>query len=254
LDVIVVCNGCVDETAEIARAHGAGVRVIETDVGSKVHALNLGDRAAEGFPRVYADADVRVDVESIRQLVDALNAGVALAASPVVRHDLSDCSWAVRAFYSIDAQLPSRKETIGGSGIYALSAAGRGRFECFPDVTADDAFVRRQFAPRERTCVAAATSTVTPPANLSGLVAIKSRSHYGNYELAARFPRLSGNRGASNRPALLRLMCNPARWPALAVYCYVKIVAKTKAYWRFRMKRNVAWERDDSSRVAQASV
>ena len=35
IDVIVVCNGCTDDTADIARSFGPPVRVIETEVGSK---------------------------------------------------------------------------------------------------------------------------------------------------------------------------------------------------------------------------
>ncbi len=32
LDVLVVCNGCTDDTADRARAHGAPVRVLETGI------------------------------------------------------------------------------------------------------------------------------------------------------------------------------------------------------------------------------
>ena len=52
IDVVVVCNGCTDGTAAIARGFGAPVRVIESDVGGKTNALNLGDQAASTFPRI----------------------------------------------------------------------------------------------------------------------------------------------------------------------------------------------------------
>ena len=39
LDVLVVCNGCTDDTADIARRFGPAVRVIETEVANKCHAL-----------------------------------------------------------------------------------------------------------------------------------------------------------------------------------------------------------------------
>src|ERR1017187_9023596 len=72
LDVIVVCNGCTDDTATIARGFGRPVRVIETKLGSKPHALNLGDQAAVTFPRIYADADVVISINTIRGLANRL--------------------------------------------------------------------------------------------------------------------------------------------------------------------------------------
>src|SRR4051812_17623879 len=75
LDIVVVCNGCSDTTAEIARSFGPSVRVIETDVASKPHALNLGDAAATFFPRIYADADVVIAPRAINALADRLARG-----------------------------------------------------------------------------------------------------------------------------------------------------------------------------------
>jgi glycosyltransferase involved in cell wall biosynthesis len=186
IQIIVVANGCSDNTADVARRFGERVAVIETQIGSKANALNLGDQVATAFPRVYIDADVRFDAASIRALVEPLQDGKYLAASPRVEHDLTEASWFVRAFYEIDRRLPSSKETIGGSGVYALSKEGRRRFQAFPMIIADDAFVRRHFKPEERIVVKEAVSIVTPPTTLRGLVKIKTRSHYGNYEIAAK--------------------------------------------------------------------
>src|SRR4029453_13779336 len=65
LEVIVVCNGCSDATADVAREFGIAVRVIETDVPSKSNALNLGDAAATRFPRFYLEADGTLDLPPI---------------------------------------------------------------------------------------------------------------------------------------------------------------------------------------------
>lgn len=254
VEAIVVANGCTDDTAEVARQSIGQIEVVETHVASKVHALNLGDRHATGWPRFYVDADVQLSAESLRKLVERLEVGDVLAVAPRPKHDLAGCSWAVRAFYAVDSRLPSSKEGIGGSGVYGLSEAGRKRFGEFPAVTADDAFVRRQFQPHERATVDDAYSIVTPPKTLAGLVAIKTRSHFGNYELDALYPHLTGNRGASNRPALLRMTLRPWNWPALAVYGYVKSVAKAKARRRFRTGRGPRWERDETSRQPQPAA
>jgi glycosyltransferase involved in cell wall biosynthesis len=248
LDVVVVCNGCADDTAAVARSFGGCVRVIETEVPSKTHALNLGDRAATGFPRVYLDGDVVLPGESLWRLVDHLRAPGGLATAPHVRWDLRGASLAVRAFYAIDGRLPSSKLGIGGTGVYAVSAAGRARFGEFPNVTADDMFVRAHFKPHERRPTPAAYSIVTAPKKLAGVIAIKTRGQYGNYELAARLPSLDHDAGVRNRPVLLRLLLRPHLWPALAVYGYAKAAAKLRAARRFRAGRGLAWERDDTSR------
>ena len=248
LDVIVVCNGCSDNTAEVARQFGPQVQVIETDLASKPHALNLGEEKAQGFPRIYVDADVLMTVEGIRALAQHLRQGRILAVAPTPAFDLAGCSWAVRACYGIRALLPSSNEGIGGSGVYALSEAGRARFSEFPAVTADDGYVRIQFRAEERETIPSVTSTVFPPRNLEQLIATKTRAHYGSLQLASRFPKLWQNRGESNHKALIHLFRDPRLWAKLAVYCLVTAIAKYRAKARLRTA-TVAWERDNTSRA-----
>jgi glycosyltransferase involved in cell wall biosynthesis len=248
VEFIVVCNGCSDDTSSRVRASGLPVRVIETEVASKTHALNLGDEAAQGFPRIYADADVILTVEAIRQLALRLEAGDVLAVAPTPIFDMSGCSWSVRACYEIRSLLPSAQEGIGGSGVYALSERGRIRFREFPTVTADDGYVRIQFRQEERETVSVASSTVFPPRTIKDLIATKTRAHYGSYELANLFPGMWQNRGESNNRSLLGLFKDPRRWLKLAVYCAVTVIAKRRAKTRIGSKA-VGWERDNTSRA-----
>jgi glycosyltransferase involved in cell wall biosynthesis len=248
LDLIVVCNGCTDDTAAVARRFRPPVRVIETDIASKTHALNLGDEAAQGFPRIYADADVVITLDSIRRLTRRLKRGDLLAVAPTPNFDLAGCSWAVRACFDIRSRLPSAQEGIGGSGVYALSEAGRGRFRQFPTLTADDGYVRIQFLEEERETIRSASSTVFPPRTLKHLIATKTRAHYGSFELASRFPRLWQNRGESNNRSLIRLFKNPRLWFKLAIYCLVTTIAKRRAQKRLR-GGTAGWERDKTSRA-----
>src|ERR1051325_3119615 len=91
LDVVVVCNACTDDTAKIARSFGYPVRVVETEVGGKTHALNIGARIARTFPRIYVDADVEVSLEAIRAISRRLERGDVLAVAPAPCFDVSGC-------------------------------------------------------------------------------------------------------------------------------------------------------------------
>jgi glycosyltransferase involved in cell wall biosynthesis len=249
LDVIVVCNGCTDDTVSVAGNFGPPVRVIGTGLAGKTVALNLGDKAATSFPRVYADADVHLTIDAIRNLANRLETGDVLAVAPIANIDLKDCSWLVRTYYEIRSLLPSGREGIGGSGVYALSEAGRSRFSEFPKLTADDGYVRIQFKPEERETLTSVSSTVFAPRTVWDLITTKTRSQYGSLELASRFPALWKNKGDSNDAALVELFRHPLLWHKLLVYCLVTIIAKRRA--RIRMLTgNPAWLRDETSRVA----
>lgn len=248
LEVVVVCNGCEDDTASVARSFGGDVHVIETPVGSKPGALNLGDRAASIFPRFYIDADVVLSVQDLRRLAQRLEHGSVLAVAPLPKFDLTGCSWPVRAYYDIHTRLPAYKEGIGGSGVYGLSMEGRRRFLEFPMVTADDGLIRLQFRSDERETVETARSVVWPPKTLRELMAIKTRSHLGNVELKAAFPDLWPNFGQDNTAWLGRLFLKPWLWPALGAYVYVKTVARIRVRHAMRTGRTIPWGRDQTSR------
>jgi glycosyltransferase involved in cell wall biosynthesis len=249
LDVIVVCNGCVDKTADVARKFGGPVRVIETSVRNKANALNIGDHAASSFPRVYADADIVITIDVIRALARRLQCGDVFAVAPMAQIDVSGCSWPVRAFFEIRSRLPSAGEGIGGSGVYALSEEGRRRFGPFPSITADDGYVRIHFLKNERETLHKMHSRVFAPRNVSDLITVKTRAHYGSFELASVLPILWCNRGEANNRTIVKLFREPAFWSKLLIYILITQVARHRAAKQFRTKQFV-WKRDESSRSA----
>jgi glycosyltransferase involved in cell wall biosynthesis len=248
LQIVVVCNGCSDDTAEIARRFGPPVEVLETPVASKVAALRLGDEVAAGFPRFYVDADVELPLESLRRVADVLRRGPWLAAAPRMKVDLSRRKWAVRAYYAIWTRLPYHTSGMIGSGVYAVSETGRLRFDTFPDLISDDGFVRLQFGPEERTSVEGASFTIRAPETLAAVLRIKTRSQKGAVQLKRAFPELARNDMRDYRSALTGILREPRQWANCCVYLYVILVTKLRAYWLNYARDLDEWERDETSR------
>ncbi len=255
LEILVVCNGCSDDTAEVARRFGAPVRVLETEVPSKTNALNLGDEAAQGFPRIYVDADVVIDLASIRKLAAVLRDDKVLACSPEPINVFgSKASWSVRAYYRFWMSLPYIQDGMIAAGVYALSEAGRRRFEQFPDIIADDGFVRLHFLLHERKLVAGALSEVRAPLALSDLIKIKTRSRLGELQLGQRYPELCARdvKAKKYSQALFEVLRRPSLYLAAIPYLYVNIVSRFRANLKFQSMERYVWERDISSRSASS--
>ncbi|MFD3511449.1 glycosyltransferase, partial [Nocardia sp. NPDC058666] len=117
-DIVVVCNGCTDDTARVAGGRGDRVRVVEVPTPSKHHALRVGDEHARGFPRLYVDADVVVGAADVRALVAALDRSPELlAVAPGRDIPLAGCAWPVRAYYRVWQRLPAVREGLFGRGV-----------------------------------------------------------------------------------------------------------------------------------------
>lgn len=161
-EIIVVPNGCSDDTSGTARAR-RGVKVIEVAEGGKANALNHADAVAAEFPRIYLDADIRLPPGGIDRLISALDAPGVLVAVPERGLDVLGRPWPVRAWCLIHERLPVFREGIFGRGTIALTAEARGRFQQFPAMVADDLFLDSLFASAERAHVKSVTVTIAAP-------------------------------------------------------------------------------------------
>ena len=247
--IIVICNGCEDDTAEIAESFG--VHVVQIQKASKISAINVGDELAKGFPRFYVDADVVLNAESVRRICNVFTKGELLAASPILKMDCSRSSWVVIAYYNIWSRLPYTRQGMIGTGVYALSEEGRKRFGRFPDVIADDEYVRTRFRSSERGAVPDAVSVVTAPSRLSGLIKIKTRSRLGGYQLQRHFQEevAESQKEKPYKQAFVDIVVRPWLWIDVVVYLVVNLVARWRARQQLKNDSRYHWERDDSSRV-----
>ncbi len=249
LEVVVAANGCRDETVALATAQ-PGVTVLDLPVASKVAALNAADDVASAFPRVYLDADVRIDEEALRHMIEALQTELPRLAAPSVRYDTAGADRAVRRFYEVFTSLPSARSTTVGRGVYALSEAGRARFGRFPDVQGDDLFVNRLFT-AEETIVSPGAITVRTPRRWRDLVRVRARLAAGNAELAAAGSERGGDlpgdadfsrtTGRTVRALARHLGSHPRHVVSVLVYVGITVLARTR-------RTGGGWQRDESTR------
>jgi len=245
LEVVVVCNGCDDRTASVARAAMPEAIVVELAVASKASALNAGDGRATHFPRVYLDADIELPITALRATARALAAPGILCAAPTPIFDVDGRPGLVRAYYDVWRQLPYLSEEMVGTGVYGLSGEGRARFGDFPDLTADDQFVLQQFDRSERRALPDRHFVVHTPTTLRGLLAIRRRAYRGVIELQ-RSGRASHAPAAGSGHRLLQLARSPRWCPKVVAYVAISLYAKASA----RLGRARHWERDESARRA----
>ena len=249
-EVIVVCNGCVDDTADRARRFGSRVRVVETPIGSKIHALNLGDQHARGFPRIYLDADIVVSQTLIPDMEAALAGEAPRAAWPTGRYDTSHSSWTVRAFYYVWTRMPYNRPGRIGVGVYGMNAAARQRFEAFPQIISDDGYIRGLFEDDERIVVDTCHARIAAPTTLWSLIKIRSRSRLGICQLRSTFPRVLGRHRNGSRWEVLQRVMQPGMLACLPVYLLVNLVARLRARFQAARLHAYEWERDTSTREA----
>lgn len=250
-EIVVVANGCSDETAASARSAAAwlghAVRVVELVEASKAAALRAADAVASTFPRVYVDADVICSTATLRLLAAALEQpGVDLAV-PQRHIDLSGATRGARLYYTTWSSLPRVRLMLAGRGCYALSRTGHQQLGQFPARVADDRFVTTR-VPRAAARVVEGPVRIFPPGDLRSVLSVRTRVYAGNLQLGAD----EGTVHSSVRP-LLRSMARPGAWSGAAVYAGVTALAKVRA--RVAVRRgDVPWGRDHARGSAQVRI
>jgi len=240
LEVVVVANGCDDETVAVARSHR--VAVVELPLGSKPAALRAGDEVTTCFPRFYVDADISIGSDDLLAMARDLKGGV-VAVAPRLDLDDSGASPAVRSYHRIWVALPSVARSLAGRGCYGLSQVGRGRWGEWPDVVADDGFVNQLFDDDEKRISSIIGSTVRLPTGLSCLISRKRRSHRGNVELES-----AGYAHVISSSAWLRVVwANPRRLVDVPVYLTVTLLVRLLTAID-RRRGATKWNSDHSSR------
>jgi glycosyltransferase involved in cell wall biosynthesis len=247
LQIIVVANGCTDDTAHQARQVQGPIEVIESPIGNKAHALNLGDRAARHFPRAYLDADIQLSENALQMVADAFEDPACRIAAPTPRHQYNGWNPLLAGYYQLWRSLPYVRKAVMGGGFYAIDRKLRSRFTEFPQITADDKFVRNLTCPEERRVVEGCNALVNMPETFGDLLKVKTRWTYGNMELAATRPDLNINDQNRYRGVPAHLLVRPWLWPHIPAFVFVYAYTRHQARKRIAAKQG-AWERDDSTR------
>ena len=231
VQVIVVANGCRDDTATRARAMGPAfaergwrLQVIEREQGGKPGALNAGDAAALAGIRVYLDADVTVDRWLLAQLHEALSEDGPRYSSGTVR--ITAKGAVSRGYARIWRQVPFMSGGgVPGCGVFAVNAAGRARWQDFPEIISDDTFVRLHFAPSERVGVSAPYDWPVAE-GFGALVRVRRRQDAGVDQIARDYPGLLANDDDRPFPASQKLAMAGSDPFGFALYSAVALVSR----------------------------
>jgi hypothetical protein len=253
-DIVVVANGCTDDTHEVAAGFGPAVTVLSTPVPSKSLALRLGDEQAAGFPRLYVDADVELDTAGARELVAALAEPGVLAVAPEREMVLAGRPLVVRWYYEFWQDLPVVRAGLFGRGVIGVNEAGKQRLGQIPEVLGDDLAASVAFEPSEKRVVAQARVRVHGPRTAADLVRRRTRSVVSTEQLATAHQfsvRSSAASQARTGRADLLDVVRRRPWMALRlpVFLGVTAVARQRSGRRLAAGDFTTWDRDESSRT-----
>ena len=185
LDVVVVCNGCTDATAAVARQTDPRALVIEIAQPSKVEAVRVGNAATHVFPRVHLDADIELSGASVLDLLEPITRGQALATAPLrtlPRERLLTLGAVVLRRVGVTA--PGRGRPLRPRRHRAVGDGARHRVGRLSVMMNDDLAMSDAFSPEERRIVTTAVAVIRPPRTVADLVRRRIRVATGNAQAA----------------------------------------------------------------------
>lgn len=248
--IIVPCNGCTDNTADIVREKFPSVICLDIEKPSKTNALNVAeDKAKElgvGYPIFYIDADTRLSENCISYITEKMQDSAVLLAAPTPIIDTSKSSWVVKKYYQVWTKLPYIKEGVIATCSFIISEEGRKRFTRFADVIGDDGYVRCHFKNTEISNIEGAEIYITAPKDIFSLIKIKTRARLGNMELVAT--KQCPVQEAKNYGNVMKSRLFSREVIPTSIYILIASFIRIRANSQFKKLADYEWETDDSSR------
>ena len=197
LEIVLVCDGCTDDTVERARESGGdALRLVEfSESRGKAHGINAGVAAARGDIVVFADARQRFDESAVARLVAAFDDPKVAAVSGSLEIEPSesgtgagvDLYWRLEKFIR---ESESRIDScIGCTG--AIYAIRRELFEPIPeDTVLDDVVVPMTMAVVGGQVKFLPSAVAYDPQKLApdSERRRKTRTLAGNFQMLMRYP------------------------------------------------------------------
>ena len=249
--ILVICNGCSDNTEHIIQNEFNTVLCHTIPQASKSLAIRYAESLNPGFPRLYLDADIALrstDATSLIQYAENQPDAALIIPSSLV--DTQHCDALVKRFYRAWYNTPFVRQLGFGAGTYLLNQAARSRFHIWPELIADDGFIRSQFLSQEIHVLKQHQVRVKAPKNTNTLIKVKARSKLGNIELreylsSTPLTKLTVKKTLKRKthsPNTLRSSTLDA-----LVYFAVNVCALILAKWQY-FTGSRSWSRDNSNR------
>ena len=248
INVLVVANGCTDDTADVAASYGPGVRVMSLPVASKHAALSAAYDSVADFPRIYVDADVELRARDVRALIAALRRPGVFAAAPERTLATTGSSWPVRWFYDVWTRLPEVRSGLWGRGVIAVDSRGQQRLAALPPLLGDDLAAALTFAPHEQAIVADARVVQHIPRTVTDLLRRRVRTATGvaQIERTERAPESTARTSIGDLAGIIA--AEPAMAPRVALFLIMAVIAQLRARRAVARGDYSTWLRDESSR------